>query len=887
MSTRCLFLVGLTLIILPLAGAASTQAEPGVVYRDPAAPVEDRVADLLSRMTPEEKFWQLFMLAGEFDGDETRYTDGLFGLQVAADPGTTDVVARMNRIQRHFVEDTRLGIPIIFFAEAVHGLVQRDATIFPQAIGLAASFDTDLMGDVASAIAAECRARGVRQVLSPVVNIASDPRWGRTEETYGEDPFLSSEMGVAFVTPFERGGIVTTPKHWIANVGDGGRDSYPIDIDERLLREVHVPPFAACIERGGSRSVMAAYNSVDGSPCTANSWLNDELLKREMGFDGFVISDAAAVGGSIVLHYTAWNCVDATVQAMDGGLDVIFQTSYAHNTLYGRAFRDGLIDSGRIDDAVRRVLRAKFELGLFDDPYVAPDETTELGSRAHRALARRAARESLVLLKNDGPVLPLSKELESIAVIGPDAAEVRLGGYTAPTARSCSILSGITERVGSGTRVYHAPGCTRTEREFDAVPSEALSCVWDGDEVAGLLGEYYGNVTLEGEPSIVRVDPVIDFGWTLASPDPETLWRDFYSVRWTGMLTSPVSGRVRLGVDGNDGYRLYLDGELLIDDWAKASHRLMSAEVALKKGREYRIKLEYAEPAGDTKFKLVWDAAAPRDGDEKMQDAVDLAARCDATVIAVGIEEGEFRDRASLALPGRQEELITRVAGLGKPVVVVLVGGSAATMTDWVDDVPAVLVAWYPGEEGGRAAADVVFGKESPSGRLPIGFPVSEGQLPFVYNHKPTGRGNDYLDLTGQPRFPFGHGLSYTTFEYSGLRIEPGEVAAGDSANAHFTLTNTGDREGDEVVQLYVRDLLASVARPVMSLAAFRRVHLRPGESREVSLAITPEALSMQDRDLQTVIEPGLFRIMVGASSRDIRLKGVLSVADRPRANAE
>jgi beta-glucosidase-like glycosyl hydrolase len=323
-------------------------------------------------MTPEEKFWQLFMLAGEFSADERRFQDGLFGLQVPADADTAGLRERMNAIQRHFVDETRLGIPIIFFAEALHGLVQTDATIFPQAIGLAASFDTTLMGAVARATAEDCRARGVRQVLSPVVNIATDVRWGRVEETYGEDPYLTTEMGVAFVAAFERNGVITTPKHWIANVGDGGRDSYPIELSERAIREIHLPPFLGCIRRGGARSLMAAYNSLDGSPCTANAWLNDHLLKRELGFSGILISDAGGVGGANVLHFTASDYGDATQKAIGSGLDVIFQTSFDHHILFDPPFREGRIDQARVDDAVARVLQAKFELGLFEDPYLHP-----------------------------------------------------------------------------------------------------------------------------------------------------------------------------------------------------------------------------------------------------------------------------------------------------------------------------------------------------------------------------------------------------------------------------------------------------------------------------------------------------------------------------------
>jgi beta-glucosidase len=731
MSRRCLF-IGFILIVAFVGRTAAAQVQSQTqIYRDPAASIDERVEDLLSRMTPEEKFWQLFMLAGaEFDGDESRFTDGVFGLQVHSDCEDADIVARVNEIQRHLVEETRLGIPAIFFGEALHGLVLGGATVFPQAIGLAASFDIELMADVSAAIAEECRSCGVRQVLSPVVNIASDVRWGRVEETYGEDPFLSSEMGVAFVSGFERNGVITTPKHWVANVGDGGRDSYPIDLDERLLREIHIPPFRACLERGGSRSVMTAYNSVDGVPCSANAWLNTELLKSEMGFRGFIISDACAVGGMRDLHLTAAEYSDAAEMAIEGGLDVIFQTDFEHHNLFGPAFREERIDETRLDDAVARVLRAKFELGLFEHPYVRLGVFPEPGCPEHRELAREAARRSIVLLKNDGPVLPLSDEIESIAVIGPDAAESRTGGYSAPGVPP-SIFDAIKERVDEETKV--------------------------------------------------RL----------------------------------VVGSARMG---------------------------------------------------------------PSD-EEELQNAVDVAARSDAVVIGVGIVEGEFQDRASLALPGRQAELISRVAALRKPTVVVLTGGSAVTMSDWLNDVDAVLVAWYPGEAGGRAVTDVLFGDANPAGRLPISFPVAEGQLPLVYNHKPTGRGDDYLDLTGRPLFPFGHGLSYTTFEYSDLRLEPEAIAPWQSAAATFTLTNTGDREGDEVVQLYVHDQLASVVRPVMSLGGFRRVHLGPGESCEVSLPISAEALSMLDRDLHAVVEPGYFDIMIGASSNDIRLEGVLRVS--------
>jgi beta-glucosidase len=855
----CVMLAGVCLLTV-----ADCRAQ---LYRDSTASVDARVNDLLSRMTPEEKFWQVFMLAGEFAGDISRFHDGLCGLQMLVGNDPINLVARANAIQTHFVEDTRLGIPVIFFAEALHGLVQEEATVFPQSIGLAASFDTTVMHNVASAIAEECRSRGVRQVLSPVVNIASDVRWGRTEETYGEDPFLTSEMGAAFVSEFEQLGVVATPKHFVANVGDGGRDSYPIQISERLLREVYLPPFEACIRRG-ARSIMTSYNSYDGSPCSANDWLNNRLLKQELGFRGMVISDACAVGGANVLHFTASDYADAGMKAMESGLDAIFQTSMEHHSLFDPPFLNGQIPQSVIDSAVVRVLRVKFELSLFEHPYVDPAKWLPPGSVEHQQLARRAAQESLVLLKNTGGVLPLTKSIHALAVIGPDADTARMGGYSAPTARAITILDGIKRRAGSAVDVQYVKGCERTFAMYRAVPASCLI----------LKGDYFDNIELSGAPVLTRSDTAIDFDWTLFSPDAGRLPCDNYSVRWTGLLKSPVSGHFRLGIEGNDGYRLYLNDSLLIDNWRKVSAGVKLAEVDLVANSEERLRLEYFEPSGSARIKLVWNVDVPANEDSRLQQAVDLAKHCDATVLVVGIEEGEFHDRALLALPEHQEALIHRVAALAKPTVVVLVGGSAVAMAAWLNEVSAVLDAWYPGEQGGVAVGDVLFGDSDPAGRLPITFPLSEGQLPLVYNHKPTGRGDDYMEMRGQPLFPFGFGLSYTTFEYSKLTVEPSVVASGESATASFVLKNTGLREGDEVVQLYVRDMLASVAQPVMELKGFQRVHLNPGERKVISFRVTPEMLAMLDKNLNPVIEPGDFRIMIGASSKDLRVKSELKV---------
>lgn len=860
-------------------------------YKDARLSIDARVKDLLGRMTPEEKFWQLFMIPGDLDkAAPQQYRHGIFGFQVSAtaqgDAGgqllqykTTEnaliLATKINRIQRYFVDSSRLGIPIIAFDEALHGLVRDGTTAFPQAIALAATWDTTLMQQVSAAIAAETKARGIRQILTPVVNIASDVRWGRTEETYGEDPFLASEMGVAFVSPFEKTGIITTPKHFVANVGDGGRDSYPIHYNERLLEEIYLPPFKACIERGGSRSVMTAYNSLDGVACSANSWLLQQKLKKEWGFNGFVISDANAVGGELVLHNTAKDYADAGRHAINNGLDVIFQTSYDHHTLFIPPFLDARADSNRVNEAVARVLRAKFELGLFEHPYV--DEKAVARSidiAAHKALARKAAQESIVLLKNEKKVLPLSPAVKTIALIGEEATAARLGGYSGPGNQKVSILQGLQRRAGKALKVLYAPGAGIRHQEYITIPAQQLS----HNGQAGLQGAYFTNTTLSGAPALTRKDATIDFHWTLYGPDP-AIGADFYSVRWTGMLLAPQTGQCQIGLEGNDGYRLYINNKLVIDNWTKRTYQTITKPVYLEKGKQYALRVEFFEPVGNGQIKLVWNVGVANDAATKIQAAVAAARKADVAIIAVGIHEGEFQDRALLSLPGYQEALIQAVAATGKPVVVVLTGGSAITMSSWINQVAGIVEVWYPGEEGGHAVADVLFGDYNPAGRLPITFPVHEGQLPLVYNHKPTGRGDDYHNLSGQPLFPFGYGLSYTSFEYSKLQLDNTIITPSGSTALRCTITNTGTRAGDEVVQLYMKDLLASVARPVLELKGFQRIHLQAGESREVMFSITPDMLQMLNKDMQRVIEPGDFQIMIGNSSKDVRLKGTLTVS--------
>lgn len=873
------------LLALLLSSCKNQDNEPR--YKNSDLDIETRTEDLLSRMTLEEKFWQLFMIPGDLSDGKERYENGIFGFQVStkgksggeaeqlldyAGGGTAhETAVLINKIQKYFVEETRLGIPIIAFDEALHGLVRKGATAFPQSIAFAATWDTTLISQTAHAIAMETKTRGIRQILSPVLNIARDVRWGRTEETYGEDPFLTTQMALAFISSFEDLGVITTPKHFVANVGDGGRDSYPIHFNERLMEEIYFPAYKAVFQQAGAWSVMTSYNSYDGTPCTSNNWLLNEKLKKEWGFDGFVISDAGATGGANVLHFTTKDYAESTEQAINNGLDVIFQTSYSHYPLFFEAFEKGMVDEDAMNEAVRRVLRAKFKLGLFENPYVEAEEAGKWnGTKSNRELAEKVAMKSFVLLKNNEKTLPLDKGITSLAIIGSEATEARLGGYSGPGNHPVSILEGVTELLPNTAKINYEPGCGRAFKDFEVIAPANFP--------DGLHAEYFNNIDLSGSPDLVRNDSKIDFGWTLFSPDQEKINYDFYSVKWTGKLKSPVSGEINIGFKGDDGYRLYIDNELVIDNWKKQTVRQVTTPYRFSKNKEYDLRIEFFETTGNVKFKMIWDAGQKDDWQQQIANSVAAARKSDAAIICVGIEEGEFRDRAYLSLPGHQEELISAVAATGKPCTVVLVGGSAITMSNWMDEVDAILDIWYPGDAGGHAVAKTLFGDNNPAGRLPISFPHHESQLPLYYNHKPTGRGDDYNNLTGKPLFSFGYGLSYTTFEYSELKLQNDTIISGKTAHLTFKIENTGNQDGDEVVQMYIKDLFASVARPIYELKGFQRIHIKSGESQEVSFEITPEMITMLDRDLKRVIEPGDFRVMIGSASNNIKLRSTLHV---------
>lgn len=841
-------------------------------FEDPERPVNERVEDLLSQMTMEEKVAQL---GSGISVPET----GIGNLTSAVRPFPPRQGAmRANELQVRAIETTRLGIPATIHEECLHGCLADFSTSFPQAIALAATWDPELVNRVARAIAKEARARGIRQCLSPVADVARDVRAGRTEETYGEDPHLASIMGAAFCKAMRQEGIIATPKHFVANfVGDGGRDSNEIHFSERVIREAYFPSFKACID-AGALSLMASYGSLDGVPCSSNHWLLTQVLREEWGFEGFVVSDYGSVNGILGKHHVVSTPEEVPKVALEAGLDMeLPRTDFFGDPLL-RALRSGMVDLKLIDESVRRILRAKFMIGLFDSPFVDPDEAERLcGCDEHTRLALEAARKSVVLLKNENSLLPLrSDEVKSVAVLGPASDELRLGGYSGTPPRGVRPLDAIRGKLKTGTKVYHERACAVTVGKYLPVQSSCLVPPHHKGGKHGLKGEYFDNPDLAGKPALVRLDSEVDFDWGIGSPDPK-IPCDNFSVRWTGKLVPPESRSYEFNLAADDGVRLWLDGRLLIDSWHDRGLTSDIVQVRMQKGKSHDIKIEYYERTGTAIAQFSWDYRS--EVPEGIAKAARLARRADIAVVFAGIVEGEGKDRASLELPAPQEMLIEEVAKTGTPTVVVLLTGSPVT-GDWINGVGALIQAWYPGQEGGEAIAETLFGENNPGGKLPVTWPRSVGQLPLYYNHKPTGRTYDYVDMPGTPLFPFGHGLSYTEFAYRDLTIEKGDKRGKTSIG--LRVRNVGDVKGDEVVQLYLHDRVSSVARPVQELKGFRRLTLEPKEEVLVHFDVSSADLVFLGQDMRPVFEPGEFDVMLGRSSGDIRLTGVLNLKEIP-----
>jgi beta-glucosidase len=870
----------------------SPAAPENPAYLNPDLPFDARADDLVARLTVEEKVSQLVHDA-------------------AAVP--------------------RLGIPAYnWWNECLHGVARAGvATVFPQAIGLAASFDDDLLGEVASAIGDEARAkhhefvrrgqRGIYQGLtfwSPNINIFRDPRWGRGQETYGEDPFLTARMGVAFVKGLQGDDpryykVIATAKHFAVHSGpEPDRHHFDARVSDRDLYETYLPAFRALVEEGKVASVMGAYNRVDGEAATASQRLLGDILRKEWGFDGYVVSDCGAIEDIYRSHKLVATPEEAAALAVRRGCDL--ECGLGADAAYlklGDALSRGLLAEEDLDTAVRRLMLARLKLGMFDPPErvrYAQIPYSLNASPAHDRLARRMAQESIVLLKNSG-VLPLSKSLKSIAVIGPnaDALPPLLGNYHGTPAHPVTVLAGIKAALGSATRVAYARGPALVEGRVDpgdaeAIPSEYLRPA-AGSAEHGLRGEYFKTRALEGAPALTRVDPRVDFRWYRGSPTSEALARgeiapeaalgdDDYSVRWTGQLVPPSSGDYELTVSGDDGFRLWVDGRLAIDDWNERRGGALTkvASLRLEGGRVYDLRLEYFEAIRDAEIHLGWKRPGTK---PPFEEAMDAARGADVVIFVGGLSpavEGEemrvsypgFQggDRTSLGLPATQETLIEALHATGKPVILVLLAGSAVAATWAESHLPAIVLAWYPGQEGGNAVADVLFGDVDPAGRLPVTFYDSVEQLPPFADYAMKGR--TYRYFTGKPTHPFGYGLSYTRFAYSGLRISRRSLRASESVDVSVAVKNSGVRDGDEVVQLYVREVDPQVPMPLKSLRGFRRVHLRAGEERRIAFRLTPaKDFSRYDATRKgEAVDAAEFEIQLAASSQDVRAAGRVRV---------
>jgi len=858
-----------TVILFTLISQIAFSQHSNLLYKDATQPIDKRVDNLLSRMTLDEKIAQLGARTNETKSDIMYGQMFAFYREIPAE----EAAKKYNAIQKEYIEGTRLGIPVLFIEEGIFGMPGYRNSSFPHSIALASSWNTNLMETMVKAISKEVKARGSRMIFSPVVNLGRDARWGRIHETYGEDPYLSAKMGVAFVRTAEGAGIITTPKHFVANVGLDGKFGSPVHFSERLLREQYFPAFKESFQEGGAKSVMAAYNTLDGIPCNANKWLLTDILKKEWGFDGFVVSDGHAIKHIYDAFRTAETKPEAAALSFNAGIDVEIPVDFFNKPLK-EAVKLGLVKESDINESVKRILTQKFRVGLFESPYVNPITSGKIvNNEAQRKVALEVAKEGIILLKNNNKTLPFSKDVKSIAVLGPLGNELLKDHYSSFGVNFVTVLDGIKNLLPN-VKINFEKGAELDNYMNPAIHSEYFSTVFNGETVEGLKGEYFNNTNFSGKPVFSRIDKVIEFDWKEGSPG-KGIPIDSYAIRWSGKLKSPVEGVYKITGNADDGLRIYLDGELIIDQWRGGSRRLIESDaIRFEKERIYDIKIEYLEQKYGSYISVGWTI----DPYVNIPKAVGFAKKSDVAVIVVGSLSAENADRAILNLNKAQEKLIQEVAKIGKPFVVILQTGNIITMRNWIDGVPAILEAWYPGEQGGNAIAEVLFGDVNPSGKLPVTIPLEIGQVPLNYNHLPFKPHDEYIGLGNQPLFPFGYGLSYTTFEYRKLDLSSSKIKEGEDVTVSLEVTNTGEIVGAEIVQLYIHDKYASIVRPIKELKGFKKVFLKPGESKTITFTIEPKDLSFWNIDMDFVVESGEFEIMIGSSSEDIKLRSILTV---------
>jgi beta-glucosidase len=851
--------ISLRILLICVVFLIFFQCKKQLPYLNPALSVEERVNDLVSRMTLDEKISQMMNAADSIN---------------------------------------RLGIPDYnWWSEGLHGVANSGiATVFPQAIGLGATWNDSLINQVADVISTEFRAKfndyqkkgdhGLFKgltVWSPNINIFRDPRWGRGQETYGEDPYLTSRIGVAFVKGLQGNDpnylkVVSTPKHYAVHSGpEPERHHFNAVTDYRDFADTYTPAFKACIVDGGAYSIMGAYQEYLGTPCCASDLLLKDVLRGKWKFKGYVVSDCGAISDIYINHKFVKTPEEAAALAVLAGCDLECGDTYQ---FLKKAVEKGLLKESDIDVAVKRLFTARFKLGLFDPPERVPYANIPISDNdapEHRALALKTAHESMVLLKNENHFLPLKKDNKTIAIIGPNAniPEVLYGNYNGVSSRPVTPLEGIKNRVPESVKVLYEMGTNAADDSpiLSAIPEDALT-TGNGNE-QGLKAEYFDNMELKGTPFLTRVDKQIDFDFV---SNPASQGKNVkFSVRWTGQLTVPATDTYYIGFAGDDGYRVYLDNKLLVESWKEQATTLKKVKMELIKGTKYEIKIEYYQNMGGAVAKFQWG----KDDKDYLKRVVSTAKQADVVVFVGGITpwlEGEempvdmegFKggDRTSLDLPMVQERMLKAIKAAGKPIVLVLLNGSALSVNWANDNVNAILEAWYPGEEGGNAIADVLFGDYNPAGRLPVTFYKSVKDLPPFEDYNMKGR--TYRYFSGTPLYEFGYGLSYTTFKYANINA-PATANTNEDFNVSVEVENTGKIDGDEVVELYIKIPDAGVPVPIHALKDFRRVHLKAGEKKTVAFNLEPEQFSLINDDNKRVTEPGRYQIYIGGRQPDPR----------------
>lgn len=861
-------------------------------YQDTRLPIEARLDDLITRMTTEELIAQTDQYSADgfvrrdANGDavavEMEKLDAVFGgLSVGSVQPRCLTARQINEIQRYAVEKTRLGIPFLFSEEALHGVLARDTTCFPQQIGLAATFDPELGYQMGRAIAAEARSRGIGEVFAPVMDLCRDPRYGRMEENYGEDTFLGAEFARAGVRGLQGDdlsapdAVAAEPKHFCAyGTPTGGLNCAPCANSKHEVCSDHLPVFEAAYLEAGAMNAMCSYTAVDSVPVSMDRELLTEVLREQWGMRGFVRSDMTAVSRLWDWFFITQDPDEAIRLGLEAGVDLqLFDFSH-------EKWREGivtLIEAGRMDRAVleqaaRRVLRVKMLLGLFENPYA--DEERErklLKCPAHLALAEKIADESLVLLKNQGDLLPLSKNVGTIALLGPCADSHMLGDYIADGTESVTLLEGLKAAVSEQTVILHEPGCGFLGDR--AIPF-GTGMLFDEDGSPGLTGRYYNSRSPVGEPVLVRNDPRIDFNWIFGKPDPRVSSGAFSAV-WTGTMVMDESFDGCIGFSTQDSMRLYVDGELILDGWGEYRSANRMVDFRFEKGRRYALRIEFTND--QRAARVIFGYAR---GWEDLTPALEAARKADVAVLCVGDSQqtsGENFDRVSLDLPGRQLELVKRVWETGTPVVLLLYSGRPVTCTWEQAHIPAIMQCWFPGERGGISVAKALFGDVDPSGRLPVSFPRHVGQIPCHYSRRPGG-GRRYVEMNWLPLYPFGYGLSYTSFEFRALELDRDTIAPGESVTARITVANVGSRPGTAVPQLYIRDCFSSTVKPERQLCGFARVDLQPGEEKTVPIVIGPKSMRTLGRDYVWRVEPGEFHVFLGAHAWEDRHRAAFTV---------